>query len=292
MKSRAELLRESDYMNMFTGKGKEIIKKREENEQKKALEQERRKQQEEIKKLRKNLRSGDKLQVVLPNSETYVEFFSHTSYKLSKDFKIYPCVCTRHIEPDAYDKAVDYLKRELDQMQGQEKENAEFLIRELRAKRRYMFGFWSLDGEPMIVETSGKQGDDLVDRILEIEEDDKLNYVFTLEKTGTGMDTKYKLSVERDENRKPKKVDVSKFGEFDTSLFEKMVYVKDDKWKVMDLIKLGFDVTKIGYEKTDANNNEINEVKHELKEEKVAEEKRDQTEPISEDYIGEDDLPF
>lgn len=275
---------------MFTGKGKEIAEKKALEEQKRLEEEKRKQEQNELKKLRKNFKIGDKVKVALPNSETYVEFWSHQSYVLSQQYQIYPSICTRHIEPDAYDKAVSYLRKNMKNLKGKELEHAEFLVRELKAERRYMFGFWNLEtGQPVIVGTRGKQGDDLVDRIIELEADGKLDCEMILEKTGSGVKATYKLTVVRDKDRKPVKVDVSKFGEFDMGLFEKMVYVKPEDKKVLDLVKLGFDVTKIGYEApVDEENAEV-----EQKEQKVeaAEEKKGQTEPISAADEG-DEFPF
>lgn len=238
-------------MTMFT-RSADQIKNNEEKEKKKATFK------------RTFLSSGDSYKVRIPFNSAFVEYYSHGGHMLSKKYQIYPSVCTRHTgEKDAYDLAVDVLYKDLNKIEENSgKESTAYkemssLIYELKAKPKMLFGFVNLEnGEEIVVETTGNQGQKLVEQIMKYE--NKLHkFAFELSKSGSGTDTIVTITLldpDDDLTTKEKENwDKSNGHEFNTKLFEQSLFIKDEKYKILDLQKIGFDVTRIGFQPLEEN---------------------------------------
>lgn len=208
---------------------------------------------------RKFLKNGESVIVRIPNAESFVEYYSHGGYFLSSKFGVFSSVCTRHTgQKDAYDLAVEVMYNDLKEIEKEKgKDSKEYkelhmIANDLRAKRKLLFGFINLeDGQPVIYELSGGQGDGLVEQILKNEK--KLNkFAFELAKSGEGVNTRVTLTLldlEDDLNANHQaNWEATKNAEFDMTLFEKCLYVQPEEKKIEDLVKIGFDVTRIGFE--------------------------------------------
>lgn len=262
---------------LFTAQGKDVLEKEDKNNI-------------DVKKVKKYLSSGDSIKVRIPSATDFKEYFSHGGYNLAQKFKIYNSVCTRHTgTPDAYDKAVSVMYEDLDKMEEGTQEHIELkgLLSELRAKRKMLFGFIDLaSGDEIVLEVTGNQGDALATQIVEYE-DSIQETAFKISKTGSGAQTTVNLmpimNAAKGLNAQEKANFEATAGQvFNEELYEKVLFVKKEEDMVKDLVKLGFDVTRIGYEPpSDA---------EQTKEETQHPEGKSQKE--EEDVFEVDDLPF
>lgn len=216
-------------------------------------------QKKEDRMKRSFLKAGESIIVRIPDSQTFVEYYSHGGYLLGSKYEIYSSACTRHTgEHDAYCKAVKIMYEDLEEIKKNKGENSEeykslhSIANDLRSKRRMLFGFYNLDnGQPMILEVTGGQGDGLVQQIIKNEK--KLNkFAFEVSKIGNGTDTIVTLTLldpaDDLDSEQIENWNKTEGLNFDIKLFEESLYVKPEEYKVENLVKLGFDVTRIGFE--------------------------------------------
>jgi hypothetical protein len=228
-------------MSIFTRKGKDV------------------KQEEfDIKEVKKFLKSGDEIKVRILSAEDYGVYKSHGGYYIFNTYKVAANMpCLKHTgQPDLYDDAVPLLYQDAEAAEKagdtEKAEELKMIANDLRAKERYLFGFVDLStGNQIVVDVTKGQGEGLVDDILKYEK--KLGKLpFVLSKTGTKTSTKVSLSpvLDPEEDLEPtelKNFQASAGQEFDSSLFEKIFFVKPKEQQAEDLVKLGFDLSRIGY---------------------------------------------
>ena len=210
-----------------------------------------------VSKALKTFKSGTTYKVRVPSISDFVEYFNHSVFKV-----FYSCPCTRaNGEPDAYDKAVDLLYQDADKAK---KAGDEPLAEELRkqaytlkAKPRYLFGFFNLeDGEPLIIDVSKKQAQVLILGIEKFAK--KLNKVaFEISKTGSGQSTTVSimpvLDMDDDLSKDEQKAfETTKDKDFDDDIYGKVLKVKTEDEQIADLRAFGFDVSRLGYDNDEA----------------------------------------
>jgi hypothetical protein len=270
-------------MSLFTAQGKDVLQKEEKNDI-------------NVKEVKKYLSSGDSIKVRITSADQFREYYSHGGYNLAQNYKIYNSVCTRHTgTPDAYDKAVNLMYEDLEGMTEGSPEHTKLkgIVSELRAKRKMLFGFIDLStGNEIILEVTGNQGDALAAQILEYE-DSIQDMAFKVSKTGSGAQTAVNLmpivNPAKGLNAQEKANFEATAGQvFNEELYEKVLFVKKEEDMVRDLVKLGFDVTRIGYEPP-ADQDKPEQPKQ-PEEQKQPENKPE--EPAGQPDISEDDLPF
>jgi len=227
-------------MSIFVKKGKEVAQQEEQIDRKKVL---------------RFLKSGESIKVAILSAEDFGEYLQHGGYTLSNKYGVYNMPCLKHTgKEDLYDKAVPLMYQDAEEAEkAGDKEKAEelrLIAGELRAKKRMLFGFVDLStGEQIIVDVTKGQGETLVDTILEYEEE-ITEMPFLLEKKGTKSNTTVTLSpIINKKKLNPTELanfEATKGTKFNHELFEKIFFVKPKEQQIQDLIKLGFDVSRIG----------------------------------------------
>jgi hypothetical protein len=192
--------------------------------------------------------------VRVPNLRSFVGYKTHGGYGIWKAFKISSTTCTKD---DLYCKALKLLYDDRAALEkAGEKGTEEYkkldnLIKGLREKDKTLFGFFDLDsGKPLVIEMSRNQGDAFY--LLMKKNESKLDrYAFELCKNNGGVNLL--LLPHEDLNEKQKENwEKTKDLEVDfNKIFEKAVFIKDEKYQLQELHKVGFDVRRIGYEPPD-----------------------------------------
>ena len=259
-------------MSIFTKKGRDVQQQQEQIDRKKVL---------------KFLKSGESLKVAILSAEDFGEYLQHGGYTLSNKYGVYNMPCLKHTgKEDLYDKAVPLMYQDAEEAEknGDKKkaEEIRLLAGELRAKKRMLFGFVDLEtGEQIVVDVTKGQGENLVDTILEYE-DSITEYPFLLEKKGTKANTTVTLSpivnMKKLTKTEQATFEAVKGESFDHELFEKIFFIKPKEQQIQDLIKIGFDVSRIGIDP--------NSVPQPQEQQEKVEEKPDA------DLVDEEDLPF
>lgn len=215
-----------------------------------------------------SFKSGSSYKVRIPSTEDFAEYYAHSVFK-----KFYTTPCTKASgQPDLYDRAVDILYKDANAAAkaGDEKRAEELRgqARLLKAKPRYLFGFFNLaDGEEIIIDLTKAQARVVVAAIEKYAKKiDKL--AFELSKEGSGTSTQVSLTPIIDEDdlteAERKNFEATAGKVFDETLYEKVLKVKSEEEQIEDLRAFGFDVSRLGIE--------------------------DEVEPIEED--NEEDYPF
>jgi len=258
-------------MSIFVKKGKEVTQEEQTVDRKKVL---------------RFLKSGDSIKVAILSAEDFGEYLQHGGFTLSNKYQVYNMPCLKHQgKPDLYDKAVPLMYQDAEEAEKagdkQKAEELRLLAGELRAKKRMLFGFVDLStGEQIVVDVTKGQGENLVDTILEYE-DSITEMPFLLEKKGSKANTVVSLSpivnMKKLTATEKANFEAVKGTQFDQTLFEKIFYVKPEEQQIQDLIKIGFDVSRIGVNAEAA------------KAAQDATEEQPQEEPAN---ITDDDLPF
>lgn len=227
-------------MSIFVKKGKEVAQQEEQIDRKKVL---------------RFLKSGESIKVAILSAEDFGEYMQHGGYTLSNKYQVYNMPCLKHLgKPDLYDEAVPLMYNDAKEAEKagdkQRAEELRLIAGELRAKKRMLFGFVDLEtGEQIVVDVTRGQGENLVDTILEYE-DSITEYPFLLEKKGTKANTTVTLSpivnMKKLTKTEQANFEAVKGNKFDQSLFEKIFFVKPEEQQIQDLIKIGFDVSRIG----------------------------------------------
>lgn len=187
--------------------------------------------------------------------DDYVSYDAHSVYKT-----FYTTPCTKALgKDDLYDKAAELMfadvKAEfeagkLTEDQAKERRKA---AAQLLPKSKYLMGFLNLEnGEPMIIEITDGQGNAVIDLIEKYAKHaDKM--AFELFKTGSSTKTVVNLApvLDIDDLTKDQKKNfdaaVEKKTQFDEEAFGKLFRFKDEKEQAKDLVKFGFDVTRLGF---------------------------------------------
>lgn len=199
------------------------------------------------------------LVVKLLGAEDFVMYDAHSVYKT-----FYTTPCTKADgKDDLYDKAADMLFADIRAEQDagkltdeQAKEKRKHAA-QLLPKSKYLMGFLNLDnGEPFIVEITENQGNAVIDLIEKYAKHaDKM--AFELFKTGSSTKTVVNLSpvLDIDDLTKDQKANFQKAVDagtkFDEKSFGQLFKFKDEKEQAKDLVKFGFDVTRLGYNPAD-----------------------------------------
>jgi hypothetical protein len=195
-----------------------------------------------------SFKSGTTYVVRVPSLNDFVEYFCHSVFKV-----FYSTVCTRTAgKDDLYDKAVALLYDDANRAKDAENEELAKELRDqayqLKAKPRYLFGFFNLDdGEPILIDVSKKQAQALITAIDKYEKRVDL-MAFELSKTGSGTGTTVNLlpMLEDLSTTHQKNFEATKGKEFPGDLYGKVLYAKDESKQVEDLVKFGFDVSRLG----------------------------------------------
>lgn len=207
----------------------------------------------------KSFRSGTNYVVRVPSAEDYVEYWNHSVYKV---FYSCPCMKAAGQGEDLYDKAVDVIYNEANKLDdGDEKDKLLEQARQLKARPRYLFGFFDLeDGEPFVIDVSKNQAQTFINAIEKFEK--KISKVaFEIEKQGSGTSTTVSMTpvmdMEEDLNDKQKEnFEATADKEFPEEIFENVLRIKPENDQLADLKNFGFDVSKIGYGGTEDANTE------------------------------------
>lgn len=204
---------------------------------------------------RRFLSNGTSYMVRITDLDSFVEYKVHGDYFLRTAYKVYPSACTAKAGMvDLYCKALKLMYDDRDKIKEEKGEDSEeykkldAIIKDLRAKDRRLFGFINLDdGKPLIIELTPNQADSLYE--LMVKNQKKIHKsAFELYKSGAiglvPQDPEEDLTPKQKQNwEKTKDIKI----DFE-QLFEKAVYIKNEEQQVLDLHKLGFDVTRLGYE--------------------------------------------
>lgn len=183
------------------------------------------------------LKTGDSLVVSIPSTEEIAQAYVHNVYQVFNS-----CKCTKD---DMYDKAVDHLyalaNKETNKEKQQELKDQAY---QLKAKPKYLFGFHNLEtGEPVLIESSKKQGQSLYAIIHEYA-DELGSYAFKLSKADGGVLSLTPilkgLTPEQKEN-----FEATKGKEIDAELYDNAYFVRDTAGQLEDLKKFGFDISAI-----------------------------------------------
>lgn len=202
----------------------------------------------------KYLKDGESLIVRIPNIETCVFF-----YEAHSDFeeKIRPHACHKiNNKEDLYDKAAKVLIKEAAPhwKKGDKEKYKEIrqYSNRFESQMRYKFGFYDLEnGEPIIIDVSKKFGDTIVKQLEK--HTNKINkFAFEISREGAETNTNYTLMPYIDDLTDEQNNYFETCGEkdFDTSLYNKTLYFKNETQQLNDLEKMGFDVSRIGHTPT------------------------------------------
>lgn len=194
------------------------------------------------------LKSGTTYKVRVPSTEDYVEWFAHSVYG-----KFFTTPCTKPSgKADLYDQAVDLLYQDAREAQKAGDEAKAKELRDqaysLKAKPRYLFGFFNLeDGAEIIVDLTRAQARAVVAAIEEYAQ--QINqFAFKLTKTGSGTTTQVSLSpiISGLSEAERKHFEVTAGKAFDESLYGKVLKINSEEEQIEDLRKFGFDVSRLG----------------------------------------------
>ena len=198
-------------------------------------------------------KSGTTYIVRVPSLSDFVEYFNHSVFKV-----FYSTPCTRaNGKEDLFDKAVallyDDAKKAKDAGKEKEAEELRNQAYQLKAKPKYLFGFFDLEtGEPIIIDLSKKQAQVVITAV------DKFakrvgSLAFEISKTGTGTSTAVSFIPLLDDMTatQQKNFDATAGKEFPEELYGKVLYVKNEEEQAKDLIAFGFDVGRLGITLTD-----------------------------------------
>lgn len=133
------------------------------------------------------LKSGTSVKVRVPSAEDIVEVWMHSVYDV---FLSTPCM-----KNDYYDQAAEILYKDAKGQPDEQAKETRRIAGLLKAKPRYLMGFFNLDnGQPIIIDLSKKQAQGVLAPINKYEKKlDKL--AFELSKTGSGQSTTVTLNV-------------------------------------------------------------------------------------------------
>lgn len=183
------------------------------------------------------VKAGESIVVGIPSTEEVAQVFVHNVFGVFNS-----CLCTKE---DLFDKAVDYLYSKANAETDEEvKKDLKDKAYQLKAKPRFLFGFYDLEtGEPILIDASKKQGQSLFGIISEYREE-LGQYAFKLSKAeGGGMSLTPILKGLTDTQKK--NFEETKGKEIDAKLYENAIYRRDHAGQLEDLKKFGFDISLI-----------------------------------------------
>ena len=193
-------------------------------------------------------KSGTTYKVRIPSTEDFAEWHSHSVFG-----KFYSGACTG--KEDLYCQAVKLIYDEMNEEKKKGNDDKAEELRkeayELKAKPRYLFGFFNLeDGEPIVIDVSKKQAQVLITGI------DKMaknlsKYPFEVTKSGQGQSTQVSitpiLSAEDElTEQELKNFQETEGKEFPAEIYEEVLKVKSRDEQIEDLKTYGFDVSRLG----------------------------------------------
>lgn len=196
----------------------------------------------EVKEQKKNalqyIKAGTSINVCIPNKEEVAQVYVHNVYGVFNSFQ-----CE---QGDLICKAVDYYYKQANMTTNEkEKEVLKQKAYQLKAKPRFLFGFYSLEtGEPILIDLSKKQGQSIFSTISEYS-DELDNYAFKLAKLDGGVMslTPILKGLTAEEKANFEKV---KGTEIPADIYENAIFKRDIDGQKEDLTKFGFDVTLFG----------------------------------------------
>jgi hypothetical protein len=206
-------------------------------------------------KVLKSFSSGKSYTVkIIP--DCFVMYYAHSVYKV---FYTSPCTTKATGVADLYCKAADLLYKDAKALEeaGADEKEVEAIRKQayaLKAKERYLIGFWSLDENepaPMIIDLTKKQAKTIINTIKKnASKADKFAFVISKEGTGQGTIVSLDIVVDDEDLTPQQRANFEKAKElkFDEELFEKVLKVADEEQQIEDLTKFGFDVSRLGIE--------------------------------------------
>lgn len=194
------------------------------------------------------IKAGTTLKVCIPNSQEVAQVFTHGAYGFFNSF-----LCTGD---DLIDKAVKMLyedaSKEVNPKKAEELKEKAYT---LKAKERYLFGFFKLeDGEPLLVDLSKKQGQSVLQIITQYK-DVLTQFSFQLSKLEGGTISLSPILTPLTPEEKAI-FDKVKGTELPIDLYENAVIKRDIEGQIEDLTKFGIDVSRLISSKSPATNSD------------------------------------
>ena len=195
----------------------------------------------EVREQKKNalqyIKAGTSLNVCIPSTEEVAQVYVHNVYGVFNSFQ-----CENG---DLVCKAVDYLYKEANNLpEGAKKEELKLKAYQLKAKPRFLFGFYNFEtGEPILIDLSKKQGQSIFSTINEYR-DELGTYAFKLAKLDGGVMSLTPILKGLTDAEKAN-FEAVKGKEINTELYENAIFKRDMEGQIEDLTKFGFPVDKI-----------------------------------------------
>lgn len=204
--------------------------------------------------------SGTTLKVRILSPEDSAEYYAHSIFGKVPTFV--PKVPAERNErgfitgnPSLFDQAADLLYAEAKALKDAGNEAAAEKVRNeaylLKSKPRYLVGFGNLEtGELGFVDLTPKQAKTVFAAITKYAKKlDKL--AFELSKTGSSTDTTVTLSPILDMDEDLSDAERENFGkldgkQFEFALFDGFLYEADEAEQATNLVKAGFDISRLG----------------------------------------------
>lgn len=208
-----------------------------------------------------SFKSGSKFIVKVLGTADLMEFYNYSIFKQVNSFVAEkPSTKTAKGFPiDNYtpwDLAFLYHRNKSEEWTDEHAQEAS----KYRPKQRFAMGFFDLDsGEQFVVDVSKKQAQAIHGAIMKNEK--RLDtFAFELAKEGSGTETTVSLMPMLDDltDKQQENFDNAP-EEFDESNFEGILYEMDEEEQLEKMTEVGFDVTKIGYDKPSKDSGSANE---------------------------------
>jgi len=212
---------------------------------------------------KKFLKDGETLLVCIPQNGTYaMPYKAHSFYnEVDNNKSVNPFACDSEKNDgstDVFDEAAAYLLAEAGKrfnrdtfVKGVTPPDPDYLLgRKLEASTRGLFGFFDLNdgGKEVVIDLASKHGKKITALIKK--QGNIINqYAFEFTKTGSSSGSDYSISAYLSEPLTPaqqKAFDESN-KEFNVQTYENSLFFKSKDYQLKDLVKIGFDVTKLGY---------------------------------------------
>lgn len=195
----------------------------------------------EVREQKKNalqyIKAGTSLNVCIPSTEEVAQVYVHNVYGVFNSFQ-----CENS---DLVCKAVDYLYKQANNTTDEKKkEELKQKAYQLKAKPRFLFGFYNLEtGEPILIDLSKKQGQSIFSTINEYR-DELGTYAFKLAKLDGGVMSLTPILKGLTDAEKSN-FEAVKGKEIEASLYENAIFKRDREGQIEDLTKFGFPVNAI-----------------------------------------------
>lgn len=207
----------------------------------------------ESQSLKHFLQDNESILVRVPDLTSSVFPYQSHSYYVNENEKILPSVCHKvKGEEDLYDKAFKVLIKEVSPLY---KENIEEwkiqrnIAKRFEPKNRFQFGFYKLeDGSPVIIDVAEKYAESIISSMKQLGAN-LYNFPITITRTGTEQNSSYSIMPYLNplDEEQQKHFNETASQSFNADLFVQTLYFKNEEQQLRDLVKMGFDVTKLGY---------------------------------------------